>query len=373
MNPEKNLASSRAKKERATYRSFLAISALSALFLVAGIVLIPRISLAFWPFSPAEASTIAPVMHDTKMALLEPANNIDPNPFKSAGDIPTTEGSALIANVGPEGTAADVESMPSNGQISLYVVRVGDTLSEISDMFDVTSNTILWANNLKSGKDIHPGDTLLILPVSGIQHKVLKGETLATLAKKYGADAGDIASFNGIEGSSALAVGTTIIIPGGEITVAPAKTTTTKKSSGGKIANPYRGGSGAEIDGYYGNPVPGARLTQGIHGWNGVDLGAPSGTPIYGAADGTVIVAKSGGWNGGYGSYVVISHSNGTQTLYAHMSSVSAVLGQSVGRGTIIGYVGRTGSATGPHLHFEVRGARNPFAGCAAMTYCSPK
>lgn len=308
---------------------------------------------------------------------IDAATNLDPNPFKGGNDISTTEGSALIPNVGPEGTAADVESLPSNGQISLYVVRPGDTLSEIAGMFDVSANTVLWANDLKSGKDIHPGQTLLILPVSGIQHTVLKGETLASLAKKYGADASDIASFNGLPDSAPLALGSSIIIPGGELSVTtPAKTSGTKKTRSSRasgLLNPYRGGSGAEIEGYFGNPVPGARLTQGIHGWNGVDLGAPVGTPIYAAAQGTVIVAKSGGWNGGYGSYVVISHSNGTQTLYAHMSSVKASVGQSVDEGALIGSVGRTGEATGPHLHFEVRGARNPFAGCAVMTFCSPK
>ena len=80
------------------------------------------------------------------------------------------------------------------------------------------------------------------------------------------------------------------------------------------------------------------------------------------AADGDVIVAKSGGYNGGYGSYVVIQHDNGSQTLYGHMSRVAATDGESVSQGQIIGYVGSTGLATGPHVHFEIRnGIRNPF------------
>ncbi len=342
---------------------------------VASLLFWPRMTNAFWPFSDALAASggqTPPILHSENLALLEPATNPDPNPFKAASDIPTTEGSALIANTGPEGTLADVESRTGNGQISLYVVRSGDTLSEIADMFEVTPNTILWANDLKSSKDIHPGDTLLILPVSGVQHKVLKGETLKSLAKKYGADAGDIASYNGLDESTALAVGSTVIIPGGELSAPPKPTTTTKKSTGSTTKNPYKGGGGAEIDGYYSNPVPGGLLTQGVHGWNGVDIGAPAGTPIHAAAGGTVIVAKSGGWNGGYGSYVVVSHSNGTQTLYSHMSSVRASVGQGVSAGDTIGLVGRTGSATGNHLHFEVRGAKNPFAGCATMKVCSP-
>ena len=114
---------------------------------------------------------------------------------------------------------------------------------------------------------------------------------------------------------------------------------------------------------YYSWPLAGGSITQGLHGWNAVDIGAPSGTPIYAAAAGTVIVARSGGgWNGGYGNYVVVSHPNGTQTLYAHMSRVSATVGAHVGQGETIGKVGMTGEATGPHIHFEVRGAVNPFA-----------
>ena len=63
----------------------------------------------------------------------------------------------------------------------------------------------------------------------------------------------------------------------------------------------------------------------------------------------------------GYGNYIVISHPNGTQTLYAHLSGLAVVAGTSVTRGEIIGYVGSTGRSTGSHLHFEVRGAKNPF------------
>ncbi|HRH55479.1 MAG TPA: M23 family metallopeptidase, partial [Candidatus Paceibacterota bacterium] len=103
-------------------------------------------------------------------------------------------------------------------------------------------------------------------------------------------------------------------------------------------------------------------LSQGIHGWNGVDMSAPSGTPIYAAAGGTVIVSRVGGWNGGYGNYVVIEHAGGVQTLYAHMATDSVSVGETVSRGQNIGTVGNTGQSTGYHLHFEVRGAKNPFS-----------
>lgn len=84
----------------------------------------------------------------------------------------------------------------------------------------------------------------------------------------------------------------------------------------------------------------------------GIDIGAPSGTPIYAAAAATVIYS---GWQGGYGNLVVLDHGNGIATAYGHQSQIAVSNGQTVAQGQVIGYVGSTGHSTGPHLHFEVR------------------
>jgi murein DD-endopeptidase MepM/ murein hydrolase activator NlpD len=84
----------------------------------------------------------------------------------------------------------------------------------------------------------------------------------------------------------------------------------------------------------------------------GIDVSASTGTPIAAAAGGTVIVA---GPQGGYGNLVVVDHGGGLSTAYAHQSRIATSVGQAVGRGSILGYVGSTGNSTGPHLHFEVR------------------
>ncbi len=312
-------------------------------------------------------------MPSSATPLLAAATNIDPNPNKGIGDTLTTSDNAVLAHTGPAGTIADVASSTQSDHISIYVVRRGDTLSEIADMFGVSANTIIWANNMSSAKDFHVGDTLIILPVSGTEHTVVKGDTLKSLAKRYNADAGEIAQFNGLDTAGALAVGTSIIIPGGEVTPkAPVSKPSSKKRSG-KIYEPYLGGGGASFPGYYVDPIPGALVTQGTHGWNAVDLAAPRGTPIHAAADGVVIISRgTGAWDGGYGNYVVITHDNGSQTLYSHMTRTAVSSGQSVSSGDVIGYVGSTGLSTGAHLHFEVRGAANPLRACVVgSTNCT--
>lgn len=87
---------------------------------------------------------------------------------------------------------------------------------------------------------------------------------------------------------------------------------------------------------------------------NGIDIGAPQGTPIKAAAGGTVTVAQVG-YGGGYGNYIIISHGNGIQTMYAHCHTLNVTAGQQVSQGQVIATVGNTGRSTGPHLHLEIR------------------
>ena len=106
-------------------------------------------------------------------------------------------------------------------------------------------------------------------------------------------------------------------------------------------------------------------ISQGFSWYHkGIDIANPNYPPIVAADSGVVTVA---GWvdNTGYGNRVMIDHGNGYITLYGHMSRVSVSVGQRVGKGQLIGYVGSTGRSTGPHVHFEIRnsggGFNNPF------------
>ncbi len=273
--------------------------------------------------------------------------------------------SALMAAAGPLGTIADIDNELSAGtdNISVYTVRSGDTIGKIANMFGVSVNTIIWGNDLKGPKDIKVGQDLVILPVNGIKYTIKKGDTIAGIAKKYKGDVDEITKFNDLTKGAKLVVGDEIIIPNGEA-VPVATPVTTGIHIVSKVIKTFIDNSIDSLA-YYIRPVVHGRKTQGLHGKNGIDI-APDchcagKEPLLAAAAGNVLVAKTGGWNGGYGNYVVISHPNGTQTLYGHMYSVEVRPGEPVSQGEEIGILGSSGNSTGPHVHFEIRGAPNPF------------
>ncbi len=287
------------------------------------------------------------------MPVLQAPLNFDLPTALGGADPPTiVDENSLLAVVGPEGSIADIVDKVPSDQISIYVVQKGDNLAQIAEMFGVSVNTIIWANNLNRGDIITEGQTLIILPVSGIRYEVKEGDTIASIAKKWKGDTDEIVKFNDLSPNQSLVVGTTIIIPSGEA-AAPSSTYTPT----------LRGGSGPYYTDYYIPPLADYYKTQGLHGYNAVDLASNygCGAPVLASHSGEVIADRTGGWNGGYGNFIIINHDNGTQTLYAHMISTVVGIGWNVARGQVIGYEGATGNSTGCHVHFEVRGAKNPF------------
>ncbi len=288
------------------------------------------------------------------IALTGPLGTAD----KLGESVTIEDDSALSADTGPSGSASDVWSEgPSNGTVSVYVVRPGDTVSIIAKMFGVSENTVRWANDLKKGQALKQGDTLIILPVTGVKYTVRRGDSVSSIAKKFHVDnPEDIISFNNLEDAKSLKVGTSIIVPGADISESEP---VVKKGRASIPEIPET--SQGSANGYYIKPIP-CPLSQGRHDHYAVDLSCHvSGTPVKAAADGIVLIARYG-YNGGFGNLIVLKHSNGTQTFYAHLKSGGILVsaGDSVGQGQIIGNVGSTGHSTGPHLHFEVRGAKNP-------------
>ena len=262
--------------------------------------------------------------------------------------LPSTQDNALVASKNPMGTLPSV----FQDEILIYTVVGGDTPGAIAERFGISLNTLLWANNIANPNLIKVGDELIILPVTGVKYEVKKGDTIEAIAKKFKGDVDEILSFNGLATGEPLEVGSVLIIPDGEIVPPLSAPSTRSISSFSRLP---------EYSGYYMKPIFGGRRSRGLHGFNGIDLADSCGSPVLSSAPGTIIIARPSGWNGGYGKYVVISHANGTQTLYAHLSSILGKIGQYIAQGSQIATVGSTGNSTGCHVHFEVRGARNPF------------
>lgn len=262
---------------------------------------------------------------------------------------------AQAATESSELTTADVfdtkASEKPRDKIINYKVQPGDTMSTIAKKFGVSTETIKWQNDLNSDS-ISVGDNLEILPVTGVAHKVARGDTVYTIAKKYKVDAQGIVDFPFNDFANpqtfSLVEGEILIVPDG---VPPAKAPTYVRPT--YIAT----GPVAITGGGFTWPIHGT-LNQGYSWYHpGLDLGSPIGTPIAAATNGVVSQVYTSGWNGGYGIHVIISGSNGYSTLYAHMMGVNVSAGSTVVAGkTIVGWIGMTGRTTGPHLHFEVRG-----------------
>lgn len=242
------------------------------------------------------------------------------------------------------------------GEIITHVVEEGDTISSIAEKYGLSVNTLLWENNLTEKSKIKAGQELHILPIDGIRHKVKRGETIYSIAKKYGLDESQAQMiidypFNEFlnDETFELVVGQWLMVPEGIMPQAAAVVTPRVVTQ-----VPFTPDAGSVVaNGSFVWPAAG-RITQGYSFYHrAIDIANKTGGPIL-ASDSGVVTSAS--WNsGGYGNAVVVDHGNGFQTLYAHLSLIQVQTGQRVNRGDIIGQMGSTGRSTGTHLHFEIR------------------
>ena len=245
----------------------------------------------------------------------------------------------------------EIETLVSDkvrDKILNYEVQEGDTVATIAQKFGVDQDTIRWQNSLVRDK-IKVSQNLEILPVSGVAHKVAKGDTVYSIAKKYDSDSQSIADFpfNSFSNDETfeLAIGQLVIVPEGvkpaDIPLAPRIRQITP-NAGTVVAS-----------GQFAWPTAGV-ITQNFAWYHkGLDIANPGSPAVLAADAGRVVVS---GWpdNSGYGNRVVIDHGNGYKTLYAHLSKIYVVANQTVKRGDPIGQMGSTGRSTGTHLHFEI-------------------
>ncbi|MBI3559959.1 M23 family metallopeptidase [Candidatus Gottesmanbacteria bacterium] len=228
-------------------------------------------------------------------------------------------------------------------QMITYIVASGDTLSTIAQKFGVSVDTIKWANDLKRDS-LSVGDELKIPPVTGIVHKVREGETVQSIAKRYRTDAQKIVNFPFNDFADldtfALNIGQTLIVPDGVQPEAPA------------IVRPlppvFAGGTGQLLW-----PAGGIITQYPVWYHNALDIANPTAPGIAAAEAGIVTDVEYLRY--GYGQHVIVSHGDGLATLYAHLSEIYVKPGDQLSRGQILGRMGSTGRSTGMHLHFEVR------------------
>jgi len=223
-------------------------------------------------------------------------------------------------------------------EVQTYVVQDGDTLWSIATQFELDIDTLRWSNpDLERNPDVLAvGTELNILPVQGIYHRIEAGDSVGSIAVRYGVAEADISGYppNALYPPYELTPGESIIVPYGR------KDATLPKPS---LAPEFP----------LAWPVAGYVTGGFTPGHPALDIGAPYGSTVYAADDGTVTFA---GWlDEGYGYTVIIDHDNGRETWYNHLKGTLLKAGGFVYRGTPVAEAGSTGHSTGPHIHFEVR------------------
>jgi murein DD-endopeptidase MepM/ murein hydrolase activator NlpD len=250
-------------------------------------------------------------------------------------------GPAEIAEAMDGAGAAEPESY-SRARMLLYVpytVVKGDIIGEIAKNFGLYEDTIISVNGIRNSRLLQIGQVLKIPNQDGILHKAGQGESLTDIASRYNADAASIRTANELF-SDSVSTGSTLFIPGTRL-----DWVSLQEINGDLFIWPVRSYITSNY-GYRSSPFTGVRQFH-----TGLDIGAPSGTPIAAAMSGRVSVA---GFDATLGNYVVITHHSGYRTLYGHMSRIRTRQGAYVRTGERIGDVGTTGLSTGPHLHFTV-------------------
>ena len=264
-----------------------------------------------------------------------------------------------------------------------YIVMPGDSLWSISHKLNVDTETIRGSNNFRTSSALKPGAKLRIPNQDGIFYTLKDGETIEQVAKRYRVSMNKVRLVNEEVDVASLKTGDEIFLPGAKPealretkpaakladskkpepvkksqTVPPKTAAKPEKRPRGEIAvraTGFRWPIMGRINSPFGWRTHPITRRRDFH--TGIDIKANRNDPIKAAGSGRVVYS---GWMGGYGKVLVIEHSNGQSTLYAHCSTLLFGKGASVSSGQLIAKIGTTGRSTGPHLHFEVRNGSSP-------------
>ncbi|GHS89178.1 hypothetical protein AGMMS49957_11950 [Synergistales bacterium] len=247
--------------------------------------------------------------------------------------------------------------------IKSYTVVQGDNLWSIANTQNLEVDTLVGSNVFKNSV-LQPGNVLRIPNQDGIFYSIKKGDTIESIAKRYGVSVDKIRKVNASVNVASLKAGNEIFLPGARPeaiadksnqSVASNSKKSGKSSGDAQSSRSYRWPVMGRINSPFGWRRHPVTRRRDFH--TGLDIKAGRGTVIRGSREGRVAYA---GWMGGYGKVVVVEHSDGQSTLYAHCSSLLVRQGEKVSVGQNIARVGTTGRTTGPHLHFEVRTGNSP-------------
>lgn len=320
------------------------------------------------PLDPAAyAQTEAPGVGGARLAAIDAGQSIDIITFEDpevdfAGTLGGTAALAPLSPIVPEpGSESSAPSVRTSHSVQVYTVEEGDTIASIAADFDISTNTILWANGLSERTVLKVGDHLSILPTTGVLHTVASGDTVSEIASKYDVKISEVLEYNNLGEDAKLALGQKVIVPDGYIEPATAPKIVPRDTriadrdaDSGPTPEPGEVPSGSD----FAWPTATRHLSQYFKwGHTGIDIDNRSRPPVYAAEAGTV---EFTGWLGGYGNLIIVNHGGGTQTYYAHLDKFYVNKGATVTKGAAIGKMGSTGRSSGPHLHFEVRKGGRP-------------
>ena len=285
--------------------------------------------------------------------LFEVHNSPLPVPRPRIKPQPPFSKSELVNKVAP------VQSSGSGRQS--VTVKKGDTVYGLSRRYDVPVKDLIKHNRLKPPYVLSLGAKLSV-PTRNY-HVVQRGDTGTNIAKRYGVNVSSLMRLNNIRKPFVLSVGQKLKLPGGASSkgnkvAGVSKTGSTSKQQGKNLTAPPRSGNGFTW------PVEGKILSRyGLKSEGqkneGINIAAKLGSPVRAAQSGVVVYAGDG--IEGYGNLLLVKHSGGWMTTYAHNERILVTKGQTVERGQIIARVGKSGGAKIPQLHFEIRKGRRTY------------
>lgn len=254
--------------------------------------------------------------------------------------IVTPEPDASLLAAAADGGIAELPASIMPVSYQTYTVRSGDTVSSIAARFGIRNiSSLLSVNAIPNARRVKTGQSLKVPSIDGVLYTVIRGDSLERIAGRYSVPVTALLDANDLS-KATLTAGQKLFIPGATLS-----SYELRKALGELFIYPISGRLTSRF-GWRNDPFTGVKTFH-----TGIDLAAPIGTRIKATLDGTVATT---GYSAVYGNYAIISHDDGYQSLYGHMSRIAVKRGQSVTQGSIIGYVGNTGYSTGSHVHFSV-------------------